>query len=621
MDSGETRGISVRSILLAVLTLAFTGVVSGANGAERAHAETCPNEEIRAQEAYASALPDCRAYEQVSPVDKNLSDALGEIGTVQASPSGGGVTFYSVAPFPGAASAPIPGVTYLSTRQEGGWVTRDLMSQTQPGASGHVIALNEGLSEAIIVVKSAAGSTSIYVRNDTGAFLLLAAIAEEDEFSLHGFTPDGSILFEAGGARYEWQSGDAQSRGLGLEEWETALAGLKTSVNSGNFSVSGTAEVLGILGSSEDGTYVYFAARGVLTSDGEVVGYVEPENADIYVWHEDPWTHERTITLVAPRLDIGEGAEYDAVNWAPRGPGAGSEEQFKTSRVSRNGKTLLFRSVARLTGYENAGHTELYRYETGGKVTCVSCNPTGAAAMSGAQLGNGKEEIEPPSRIVPVLTRNLSENGTRVFFDTEEALVTQDKNGEMDVYEWEREGEGTCERMSESFIGSAGGCLYLISTGQSTSESYFGDASANGNDAFLFTRQSLVSGDRDYNVDVYDARVNGGIAAQNQPPATPCASEEACRGGSPAAPVFGALSSASFTGVGNLAAEASVKPITTARSKSKVLTRAQRLADALKACARRPKRKRAACQRKARKLYGKKAHRSARVGDTAGRHH
>ncbi len=42
-----------------------------------AHAEGCPNEQLRGQDGYALKLPDCRSYEQVSPVDKNFTDALG----------------------------------------------------------------------------------------------------------------------------------------------------------------------------------------------------------------------------------------------------------------------------------------------------------------------------------------------------------------------------------------------------------------------------------------------------------------------------------------------------------------------------------------------------------------
>src|ERR1700735_1439192 len=99
------------------------------------------------------------------------------------------------------------------------------------------------------------------------------------------------------------------------------------------------------------------------------------------------------------------------------------------------------------------------------------------------------------------MTRNLSVEGTRIYFQTAEALLPEATDGQENVYEWEQEGVGSCG-VGES--DENGGCLYLISTGQSTNPSYFGDASENGSDVFFFTRGSLVGQDRDDNADIYD---------------------------------------------------------------------------------------------------------------------
>ena len=67
-----------------------------------------------------------------------------------------------------------------------------------------------------------------------------------------------------------------------------------------------------------------------------------------------------------------------------------------------------------------------------------------------------------------------------------------------------------------------GGCLYLISGGEEGSgPSCFGDASESGEDVFFFTAQRLVGQDHDQLVDVYDARVDGGLAAQDPGHADP----------------------------------------------------------------------------------------------------
>jgi hypothetical protein len=187
-----------------------------------------------------------------------------------------------------------------------------------------------------------------------------------------------------------------------------------------------------------------------------------------------------------------------------------------------------------------------------------------------------------------------------VFFESAEALVPGDANLQSDVYEWEADGEGSCESDTQN-----GGCLFLISGGQSPQHSYFGDASASGNNVFFFTRQSLVSQDQDNNADLYDARVDGGILTQNPPPpSVPCSEEVACRSGSSSVPsVFGSPSSTTFSGSGNLLPQAppgpSVKHVKTAAQ-----IRAEKLAKALKACGSKPKSRRRRCEATARKRYG-----------------
>ncbi len=120
------------------------------------------------------------------------------------------------------------------------------------------------------------------------------------------------------------------------------------------------------------------------------------------------------------------------------------------------------------------------------------------------------------------MTHNLSADGRRVIFDSADRLVAADENEVNDVYEWEAKGEGTCASEAQ-----AGGCLYLLSGGAAGAEpSYFADADAEGRNAFIFTSRRLVAQDKDELVDLYDARVEGGIAAQEAVPPTPCRGEE-----------------------------------------------------------------------------------------------
>jgi hypothetical protein len=106
-----------------------------------------------------------------------------------------------------------------------------------------------------------------------------------------------------------------------------------------------------------------------------------------------------------------------------------------------------------------------------------------------------------------------------------------------------------------------------------------------------------VGQDQDENDDLYDARVKGGIAAQN-PPATTGCNGEGCLGPVASAPAFAAPSSAIFAGPANPTPQRTAKP--------KPLTRAQKLARALKACGGKPKKQRRTCKARARKRYGKR---------------
>jgi hypothetical protein len=332
------------------------------------------------------------------------------------------------------------------------------------------------------------------------------------------------------------------------------------------------AEVQGLLAASADGSQIYFAANGVL-DDGEEAtpgnchGSVSSTtgSCNLYLWREG------AITLVA-RLKGGGGASRtDSLNWAAAAQGLfGGGFAAKTSFLSEDGETLLFRSQEKLTEYENEGIPELYRYQAAdGALSCVSCRPSGEAVGGGPKLGSlGFPGLSPAlASVSAVASRNLSADGKRVFFETAEALSPLDVNGQagcpptgssfqsfpacLDVYEWEAPGTGSCAKSGPSYSPLNEGCLYLISTGKDKFPSLLADASESGDDVFFFTRQQLVGQDKDELQDVYDARVGGGIAAQNPVAGIPCESAEACHGPAQTPPAESSPGTAGFVGPGN----------------------------------------------------------------------
>lgn len=377
----------------------------------------------------------------------------------------------------------------------------------------------------------------------------------EPKGDLTGLALDGSQLY--------WSSnGEAPTNpGNDLYRFETgsgtgALEDLTFEPPPGN-----GAEVQGVLGASADGSRVYFAANADLDAGGRAskgnCQTTRPHGSlaqtkgscNVYLWDEG------AIGFV------GRVQGADATDWTGTPLEAGYTP--KSAFVSKDGQTLLFRSTEKLSAYENEGASELYRFHIGdGALRCVSCQPAGEAVGQGPSLGS----IGFPGTISPLLanmgmieSRNLSADGDRAFFETAEALVPADTNGQggcvksacQDVYEWEAPNTGSCTTSGPAYSPLNEGCLYLISSGKSTFPSYFADASETGSNVFFFTRQGLVAQDKDELQDVYDAREGGGLAAQNRVPALPCESSDSCHGPYAGAPAESSPATAGFVGPQN----------------------------------------------------------------------
>ena len=268
-----------------------------------------------------------------------------------------------------------------------------------------------------------------------------------------------------------------------------------------------------------------------------------------------------------------------------------SSPKYITARVSPDGNFIAFDSLGQLTGYDNRGPCEGQTLEVGAcqeiflyeveqnKLSCASCAPSG-------ELPGGPARIEPPMQIgqinpdrVTYLPRFLSDSG-QVFFNTVARLLPADENDLSNVYEYEN------------------GQLHLLSPGSTSANAYFVEASANGEDVFLVTSELL--GDKNGDLAIFDARVDGGFP---EPVASVPCGEGDCSTASGGALPGPPPGSATFTGPGN--PPLSPSTIGVKASKTGKPSRAQELSRALKACrAKRNKLKRKSCVRHARKEFG-----------------
>jgi hypothetical protein len=419
-------------------------------------------------------------------------------------------------------------------------------------------------------------------------------------------------------------------------------------------TVLGITETGGCEAGSKEGCNVYFVANGALTPEatrGECSGVetLAGRTCNLYVRRFNGTVWEAPVLIAAL-------ASTDLPDWESLQ--GGTRQVFNpghiTSRVSPNGQYLAFMSMRELTAYDNLDANsgerdeEVYLYNAEkNHVICASCNPDGTRpeglrdtkrATEEAEEGavplvdsseiwiNISENLPEPIYLAgnvpgwnPISTsfalqqsRYLNDEG-RLFFDASGKLVPQATNGKENVYEYEPEGIGSCTSASDTFAQQDGGCVALISSGKSPRESAFIEASEHGGDVYFLTAEALSKADTDTNYDLYDAHecTEGSPCpppAAEPPP--PCNGESSCKEPAPSLTAE-AQGSATSSGPGNLAApQSGVLPSTVNKPPApqpKPLTRAQKLAKALKACKKvRNKRTRASCEKQARKKYGTK---------------
>jgi hypothetical protein len=356
------------------------------------------------------------------------------------------------------------------------------------------------------------------------------------------------------------------------------------------------AGVLGVVGTNqtgEDGAYVYFVADGVAlaankNAEGETARSGKP---NLYLLHEDETTFIATLDEHDNKLSASSTAIHPGGDWRP-------SLGERTAEVAPDGRHLVFESVRSLTGYGNEinpGHpvVEVFVYAADkGQLVCSSCDPSGAPPVIRLETEGTLETRLPEGADVYTSTRRwMSENGNRVFFDSEQPLGAQDTNGVQDVYEWEREGEGSCAGQAVSPLDH--GCVFLLSSGSGRGYSFLVDADAKGENVFFTHEGPLgqVQAPVDHN-ELYDARVGGGF-----PQTSVSCVGGACQGGAPPQPSFSSPATSGFAGVGDYPPPSPPGP-------PKRVTHPRSLTQTLAACRHRPRRERIACERQARRRYG-----------------
>jgi hypothetical protein len=642
----------------------------------------CPNQAFRS--GFGADLADCRAYELVSPLDKNNGDVfpLGRGAFFQAAADGEGFTYPSLTAFGDPQSAPLAS-RYLARRGPEGWAGRSISPPREitipidggvPSLADAFKEFSPDLSQAWLLHESTntlapgavAGYADLYRRDNladsyealtratpphreprnyypefqgtsadgshalfrvadsltanapslgadktvlyefTGGKLRLVSILPNgnaatssssagsanrfDHFSLgqsvyRAISADGSTIYWSSNAKEGANGGKLYVRiggaktypvsetasGDPAQFWTASADGSKAFFTSApvladnpsdlyEYDLAAKASTLlahgvtSVIGAGEDGSRLYFVSTEALTGSGP-----NSQGAEPAAGKPNLYLREGGALAFVATVSETDAAGIVAGTFPPS-PGY-AEPKFRVSRLTPDGRHLVFMSTAPLTGYDNRDLAtgkpvaEVYRYSAAdGSLECVSCNPTGVRAR-GREIAR---EYLAAARIPVWATQSypsrvLSDDGSRLFFESFEALVPRDTDGRGDVYEWEEAGSGDCSQAAPEFSPAAGGCVSLISSGKSSSDSEFLDASPDGRDVFILTASGLLP--QDYGlIDVYDARAGGGFPPPQGPPAA--CEGEACQG-LPSPPDDPTPASSSFQGAGNVAAKPS----------------------------------------------------------------
>ncbi len=341
-------------------------------------------------------------------------------------------------------------------------------------------------------------------------------------------------------------------------------------VSAGDSSGVGP-QVQGVVAIPPDGSDVYFVAHGVLTGANDAGEEPVAGLNNLYVYRAGPGGTPGHSMFIAslPDSDSAMWLEFSGIGIA---------------NVTPTGRYLVFTSHRALTSdaTQMEGPAQVYRYDADTEelarvsIGQAGFNDNGNNATADAQIVEAFASFvndDGPGSANP----SVSDDGQIVVFRSptgltpgalnDASVIGNSKVLAENVYEWEA--PGTQPAAGSPACSNPAGCISLISDGRDRYEGTdsYGNESATellgidptGRNIFFFTADPVLPSDEDSQLDLYDARVEGGIA---EPAAVePCGTLEGCHGasagGEPPAPL---ISSALFSGPGNLAPAPAVKP-------------------------------------------------------------
>jgi hypothetical protein len=309
-------------------------------------------------------------------------------------------------------------------------------------------------------------------------------------------------------------------------ECEPARREVNALIQVSRSPIGEAGEVQGVLVLSADGGRVYFVAQGVLsTENGE--GATPVKGADnLYVYDSEDGSVHFIAALCSGPAQSGETVDRSCpVDLATGGQGKrGIRNDFtqwtdrKEVQTTGDGTFLVFASYGRLVGGDTDNGKDIYRYDAQTEtLDRVSVGEKGYDANGNGDGASFDAELPILSQLDLLQNdelnyRAITEDGTRIVFETTEPLSPHAVNGLLNAYEWHK----------TLTLGSSAGNVSLVSTGEdeepvgANNDLSPGEImiTPSGRDIFFTTVQGLLPQDRDGAKDVYDARLGEGFPAE-----------------------------------------------------------------------------------------------------------
>jgi hypothetical protein len=320
----------------------------------------------------------------------------------------------------------------------------------------------------------------------------------------------------------------------------------------------------------ENGSRVYFVSTGVYSSNRDAKGETAQSGMDnMYLYN----------TVTNQYVFVAALSPSDDIDWS-------EDDEKRDAEATFDGGFLLFASRGDLTPDASGSGVQLYRFDAEAGEEKARTEAEGRSDATGSlvrvTIGNDGYNADgnAPAQVTefplqsfwgesvahpPVLS--MSEDGSEVFFTSSLALTPQaallNNVCAQNSTECYPAGPGWVRNVYEYEDGH----VYLISDGQDEQSVFEGSTTElfgttpSGDDVIFQTADSLVPQDGDTQIDIYDARVDGGFPG---PSGSRCEGE-ACLGPVQGAPAFSTPGSTAFSGSGNPAPALAQQPASTVK--------------------------------------------------------